>query len=150
MNDDPLQLVNLIRPVVEGLGLELWGVEYRPQKKSALLRIFIDSEEGVTLEDCSDVSRQLSAVFDVEDPISVPYTLEVSSPGIDRVLFEKSQYERYIGDRIKIRLKWPVDGRRRATGTLEALDSDSVTVDVDGQPFKVPFDAIDRARLVAE
>jgi len=150
VRDDPLQLEALIRPVVEGLGLELWGLEYRPQKHSALLRVFIDSEEGVSLDDCSAVSEQLSALFDVEDPIPVAYTLEVSSPGLDRVLFEPVQYERYIGRRLKVRLKFPVDGRRRATGTLEAVEDEKIVVDVDGEPFAVPFDAIDRARLVLE
>ena len=150
MRDDPLELERLVRPVVEGLGLELWGLEYRPQKNSALLRIFIDSESGVSLDDCSDVSEQLSALFDVEDPIPVAYTLEVSSPGLDRVLFEPEQYRRFLGHRMKVRLKFPVEGRRRATGELEAVESDRIVVNVDGEPFEVPFDAIDRARLVAQ
>ncbi|MBD3618461.1 MAG: ribosome maturation factor RimP [Chromatiales bacterium] len=150
VRDDPLQLEALIRPVVEGLGLELWGLEYRPQKNSALLRVFIDSAEGVSLDDCSNVSEQLSALFDVEDPIPVAYTLEVSSPGLDRVLFEPEHYQRYIGRRLKLRLKFPVDGRRRATGTLESVEAEKIVVDVDGEPFAVPFDAIDRARLVLE
>ena len=150
MRDDPLELERLVRPVVEGLGLELWGLEYRPQKNSALLRIFIDSESGVSLDDCSDVSEQLSALFDVEDPIPVAYTLEVSSPGLDRVLFEPEQYERFLGHRMKVRLKFPVEGRRRATGELEAVENDRIVVNVDGEPFEVPFDAIDRARLVAQ
>ena len=150
MRDDPLELERLVRPVVEGLGLELWGLEYRAQKKSALLRVFIDSEDGVSLDDCSDVSEQLSALFDVEDPIPVAYTLEVSSPGLDRVLFEPEQYRRYLGRRLKVRLKFPVEGRRRATGELEAVEDDRIVVNVDGEPFEVPFDTIDRARLVAE
>jgi ribosome maturation factor RimP len=150
VRDDPLELERLVRPVVEGLGLELWGLEYRAQKKSALLRVFIDSEDGVSLDDCSDVSEQLSALFDVEDPIPVAYTLEVSSPGLDRVLFEPEQYRRFLGRRLKVRLKFPVEGRRRATGELEAVEDDRIVVSVDGEPFEVPFDSIDRARLVAE
>ena len=150
MRDDPLQLDKLIEPVIRGLGLELWGYEYRAHKQSALLRVFIDSDEGVTLDDCSLVSEQLSALLDVEDPIPVPYTLEVSSPGLDRVLFKPEHFERYAGHKVKIRLKWPVEGRRNVSGQLAGVRDDRVVVTLDTDEFLVPVDAIDRARLVVD
>ena len=147
MQEDALNLEAMIRPVVEGLGCVLWGIEYRTQKSSALLRIFIDKDEGVSMDDCSRVSHQVSGVLDVEDPIPVAYTLEVSSPGLDRVLFYPDQFERYIGETAKVRLKWPVSDRRNFLGKILSVDSDGVEIDQDGISVKVPFEAIHRARL---
>jgi ribosome maturation factor RimP len=147
MHDDALNLEAIIRPVVEGLGCILWGFEYRTQKNSALLRIFIDKDEGVSMDDCSKVSNQVSGVLDVEDPIPVAYTLEVSSPGLDRVLFYPDQYEKYIGEVVKLRLKWPVEDRRNYLGKILSVDNDGVEVDQDGTTVKVPYEAVHRARL---
>jgi ribosome maturation factor RimP len=150
MQEDPLNLETLIRPVVEGLGCELWGIEYRTQKNSALLRIFIDKEDGVTMDDCSDVSHQVSGVMDVEDPIPVAYTLEVSSPGLDRVLFFPGQFDRYIGESVKVRLKWPVEERRNYLGKIMSADEQHLHIEQDGEEIKIPFDSIHRARLKAD
>jgi ribosome maturation factor RimP len=147
MQEDALNLEAIIRPVVEGLGCSLWGIEYRTQKNSALLRIFIDREEGVSMDDCSRVSHQVSGVLDVEDPIPVAYTLEVSSPGLDRVLFYPDQYERYIGETAKVRLKWPVEDRRNYLGKILSVTDDGIEIDQDGTSVKLPFEAIHRARL---
>ena len=147
MQEDALNLEAMIRPVVEGLGCVLWGIEYRTQKSSALLRIFIDKDEGVMMDDCSRVSHQVSGVLDVEDPIPVAYTLEVSSPGLDRVLFYPDQFVRYVGETAKVRLKWPVSDRRNFLGKILSVDSDGVEIDQDGTSVKVPFEAIHRARL---
>jgi len=133
--------------VVEGLGCELWGIEYRPQKRSALLRVFIDKSGGVGMDDCERVSRQLSAMLDVEDPIPVAYTLEVSSPGIDRVLFTPEQFRRYAGEPVRIRLRWPVEERRNYEGTLKGAEDDRVLVEHQGQVVEIPMEAISRARL---
>lgn len=143
-----IELEALIAPVVEGLGLELWGLEYSPFGGSALVRVYVDGPEGVTLDDCTRISEQLSALFDVEDPIPVAYRLEVSSPGLDRVLFRPEQYRRYLGQQLKLRLRWPVEGQRNFTGVLEACEDESVRVDVDGKAVVVPLDAVQRARLV--
>ncbi|WP_455386160.1 ribosome maturation factor RimP [Acidihalobacter prosperus] len=142
------ELEALITPVVESFGLELWGLEYTPFGGSALVRVFVDGPNGVTLDDCTRISDQLSALFDVEDPIPVAYRLEVSSPGLDRVLFRSEQYQRYIGEAIKVRLRWPVDGRRNMTGVLRACEGDAVLLDVDGESVTVPLEAVQRARLV--
>jgi ribosome maturation factor RimP len=141
------KLQNIIESVVDGLGYQLWGYEYRSYEESALLRIYIDAEQGVNVDDCGKVSRQLSAVFDVEDPIPVAYVLEVSSPGIDRVLFTPEQYAPYMGRTIKIRTRIPLDNRRNFRGTIHTVTDTDVTVEIDKELFEIPFDTIDRARL---
>ena len=142
------QLDQLIKSVVEGLDFQLWGYEYRPQSESALLRIFIENEGGVSIDHCTQVSRQVGAALDVDDLIPVAYILEVSSPGIDRVLFSKDQYEAYIGEDLKVRTRAPIDGRRNFRGSLVSVNDTHITVDVDNESFEIPFDIIDRARLV--
>lgn len=140
----------MTRPVVEGLGYELWGIEFRAHGQSALLRVYIDSSEGITLDDCQVVSEQLSAVLDVEDPIRVPYTLEVSSPGLDRLLFGAEHLARYTGHRAKLRLRYPVQGRRNFVGRLAGVQGDEVVIEVDAQTVRLPIESIDQARLVPE
>ncbi len=137
----------LIRSTVEGLGYMLWGYDYRPHSDSGLLRIYIDSEKGITVEDCATVSRQISAVFDVEDPIASAYTLEVSSPGIDRMLFSAEQYTPYTGETIKIKTRSPLNNRRNFKGSLEQATEQTVTLKIDNEYFEIPFDTIEQARL---
>lgn len=143
-------LNNLIKNTVEGLGYVLWGYEYRPHGETALLRIFIEKDEGVTIDDCAKVSRQIGAVLDVENIIPVAYILEVSSPGMDRVLFTPDQYQAYIGDTLKIRTRTPIDERRNFKGTLIEAGESVVTIEVDKQNFEIPYESIDRARLVLD
>lgn len=142
------RLNHIIKATTEGLGFQLWGYEYRPHSESALLRIFIEKESGISVEDCAKVSRQIGAVLDVEDLIPVAYILEVSSPGIDRVLFSQDQYEQYIGEPAKIRTRMPVEERRNFKGTIEKVTSTHVSILVDQDTFEVPFDVIDRTRLI--
>ena len=144
------KLNEIVKNTVEGLGFELWGYEYRPHTESALLRIFIEKEQGITVDDCAQVSRQIGAVLDVENIIPVAYILEVSSPGLDRVLFTPEQYLNYIGDTIKIRTRTPINERRNFKGSLERVTNDSATLKVDNQEFEIPFETIDRARLVLD
>jgi ribosome maturation factor RimP len=144
------RLNNLIKTTTEGLGYQLWGYEYRPHSESALLRIFIEKESGIGVEDCAMVSRQIGAVLDVEDIIPVAYILEVSSPGIDRVLFSQEQYEQYLGQQAKIRTRTPVEERRNFRGSLEKATETHVSILVDKQLYEIPFDVIDRTRLVLE
>ena len=143
-------LSELLTPVVAGLGLEFVGLEYAPQGAYSLLRIYIDAPAGVTVEDCERVSHQVSGVLEVEDPIKSHYTLEVSSPGLDRPLFTPDHYARFAGERVKVRLRVPVEGRRNLTGVLTQVTDTGVTVDVEGVLVSVTFDQIDRARLVPE
>ena len=143
-----VQLNNLVNSVVTGLGFQVWGYEYRPHSESALLRIFIENEGGVSIDHCTQVSRQIGAALDVDDIIPVAYILEVSSPGIDRVLFTPEQYTNYIGEAVKVRTRSPIEGRRNFKGTIESVGDNEVSVTVDNDTFVIPFNVVDRARLV--
>ena len=154
--DKARDIADMLAPTVASLGLELLGVEYLPAPGGATLRVYIDvpAEEGaaraVGIDDCEAVSREVSAQLDVEDPISGNYTLEVSSPGVDRPLFEAAHFARFTGEQAKVGLKLPQDGRRRLTGRIVSVEGDTVTFDVDGQPFAVTMGNIDKARLVPD
>ena len=142
------KVTQLVQPTVEALGLELWGIEHTSQGKYSVLRIFIEREEGITIEDCERVSRQVSAILDVEDPIAGEYTLEVSSPGMDRLLFTPQQFQQYCGEEVSIRMRTPVDGRRKFKGTLTDVVDDIVHVQVDGNVFALPHGDIEKANIV--
>lgn len=142
------QLVALIEPVVEGLGFTLWGVEYFAQGKSASLKVYIESEAGVGVDDCANVSRQLSAVLDVEDPIVSRYTLEVSSPGMDRRLFTLAQFKAFAGSNVRLSLKDPYEGRRRYKGLLCGIEEDDVVVRSGDEEYLFPIDQIERANVI--
>lgn len=145
-------LQEIIEPIVESFELELWGLQYLPQGNHATLRIYIDSEKGVDVEDCARVSRQLSAVLDVEDPISSRYSLEVSSPGLDRFFFKLEQYKRYIGSKISVKLNRAIDSKRKFKAQLLAVDEQKQILEfmLDDQKFDVDFLNIDKANLVGE
>ncbi len=141
-------LVELLEPVVSSLGYELLGIEHFPRGQGSLLRIYIDSEDGISLDDCARVSDRVAGLLDVRDPIRGSYYLEVSSPGFDRPLFTLDQLKRFIGRRVHLRLHRKIDGRRRITGEVAAVDTDVVKIRVDGTECLVPADMIDRAHLV--
>lgn len=143
-----VELTALIEPVVAGLGLELWGVDMIVQGRNKTLCIYIERESGVGVEDCEAVSRQISSLFDVEDPIAGEYTLEVSSPGLDRPLFKAEQYARFIGETVKIKLRQAFDGRRNYRGLLRAVENDEVFVEVDGEEYILPIETIEKANIV--
>jgi ribosome maturation factor RimP len=143
------KLRQLIQPVVEALGCELWGLELQTGGKTKLLRIYIDrGEDGTGIEDCERVSRQSSAVLDVEDAINGEYILEVSSPGLDRPLYELGQFEQYIGEDISLRLRFPFEGRRNFKGRLTAVDGDEIAVVVADHEFLFPVEGIEKANVV--
>ncbi len=144
---EPAGLTALLKPVVEAMGLELWGVEQRRQGHGQLLRVYIDSESGVTVDDCAAVSEQVSGVLDVEDPISGAYTLEVSSPGLDRLLFNPEQYRQSIGELVRLSLKLPRDGRKRFRGRISTADDEAVTLATEDGDLRVAYTAIERARI---
>jgi len=144
------RLAGILRPAIEGLGYELIGVEFQPGRQRSLLRVYIDVEAGVTLEDCERVSHQASGVLDVEDPVAGGYDLEVSSPGADRPLFTAEHFERFSGERARITLEVPVDGRRRFTGRLVAVRDAVVVIEMDGEEHALAMDAIGSARLMPE
>lgn len=143
-----LRLIELLEPNVVALGYELVDLLYRPGK-NGLLRLYIDKPEGeVTLEDCELVSRQVSALLDVEDPMPGNYTLEVSSPGFDRPLRTREHFERFLGNEAKLTLSRAVDGRRRFKGLLSDLIEDQLVMSVDGEEFRIALSLIEQARLV--
>jgi len=130
------------------MGYKLWGLEYQASENTAQVRIFIDHSKGITLEDCSRVSQQLSAVLDVEDPVQVPYTLEISSPGINRKLFSTEQMKDAVGSKVKVKTTWPINERRNIRGILINADDDQLTVVTqEGKEFLVPIEAIKNAKL---
>jgi ribosome maturation factor RimP len=154
------EIAALLAPTVASLDLELLGVEYLPAPGGALLRLYIDvpadavdaagEPRSVGIDDCEAVSREVSAQLDVADPISGHYTLEVSSPGVDRPLFTAAQFARFVGEDAKATLKLPQDGRRRLQGAILRVEGDTVVFDVDGNEFAVAIDNIEKAKLVPD
>jgi ribosome maturation factor RimP len=142
------ELTRLLEPTVERLGYELADLELRLAGRDSVIRVFIDKPEGVGLEDCEAVSRQVSALLDVEDPVPGHYVLEVSSPGLDRKLTKPAHYQRYVGDDIRVQLRFPVEGRRKFRGKLLSANEEAIEIDVDGQSHELPLATIDTARLV--
>jgi ribosome maturation factor RimP len=144
------QLMALVEPLLGQLGYELVELEYVPGRARSVLRVFIDQPAGVGLDDCERVSHELSGLLDVQDPVPGAYTLEVSSPGLDRVLRTPAHFARFVGDRVWMELKFARDGRRRYTGQLMRSDEQAVELNVDGAMVRVPFDEISRARLAPQ
>ena len=143
-------LYALIEPVASAMGFELWGLDHLSQGKHSRLVIYIDGPEGVTVDDCADISRQVSAILDVEDPIAGEYRLEVSSPGMDRPLFTLDHFERFKGHVVAIKLRTAFDGRRKFKGLLAGIEDDEVLLQVDGEEYCFPIDSIDQARVVPQ
>jgi ribosome maturation factor RimP len=166
-------LMRLLEPPIEALGFELLDVAFAQAGRGGVLRIFIDRgasgdrgvsgdhgpgadrgagghEANITVDDCATVSHAVSQVLDVEDPIKGHYTLEVSSPGFDRVLRKRAHFERFVGERIFAELKLPIEGQRRFVGTLKSVTGDSIVVEVDGRARDLPLERIQKARLRPE
>lgn len=143
-------LHDLLSPVVTAMGYELLGIEHIAQGRHSVLRIFIDQPAGITVEDCEQVSRQVSALLDVEDPIKGNYSLEVSSPGLDRPLFEAEHFARFIGEVAQIKLFFPFEGRRKFQGTIAAVDGEQIKLQVEDEEYEFNLEDIDKAHLVPE
>ncbi len=141
------QLTTLLQPVIEDMGFQLWGIEYQPRKGDALLRIYIDHDNGISVDDCAEVSHEVSGVLDVEDPIKTAYTLEVSSPGIDRTLFYPEQFFRYLGENARITVSQPIDGRRKFRGRIMGVEGDDITLDAGQETVTITFGNIMKAKL---
>ena len=160
VTDKAVEIAALLTPTIASLGLELLGAEYLAAPGGAVLRLYIDVPEGslaadgeprnVVIEDCEAVSREVSAQLDVEDPITGHYTLEVSSPGLDRPLFTPAQFARFIGESAKVALKLPQDGRRRLQGKILRVEAGGIAFELDGKEWLVAADNIDKARLVPD
>ena len=151
MRQDSLQISKLLEPGIRSMGYELVGVEYQSGGKGGgLLRVYIDHEHGITADDCQKVSYQVSGVLDVHDPIPGHYTLEISSPGLDRPLFKAADFERFAGQLVKLRTRLPLDGQRNFRGRLRGLRDGQVVIEQDGGETVLPYEQIEQARLVPE
>jgi len=144
------KLLSLLEAPIQALGYEVVELEFHPQGRGGLLRVYIDREGGVTVDDCEKASRQVSSVLDVEDPIPGAYTLEVSSPGLERPLRKSADFTRFAGERAKVELALPLEGRRRFAGTLKGCEGEDVLIEVDGVLHRLPLGIIAKARLDPE
>lgn len=144
------RLYDMLEPAVAALDFTLWGVEFVRAGKHSTLRVYIDSDNGVTVDDCADVSYQVSAILDVEDPIQSEYYLEVSSPGMERPFFKVEQYALYIGEIAAVELTMAQQGKRKFKGVIAAVDGDYIEFNIDGETFKIMYSAIKKAHLVPQ
>ncbi len=142
------ELTKLLEPAIEQLGYELSDLEVKVGGRDSVIRLFIDKADGVGLEDCETVSRQISALLDVEDPVPGHYVLEVSSPGLDRRLTKIEHFERYMGEEIRVKLQFPISGRVNFRGALRAVDKDNIEIAVYGESYHLPIATIQSARLI--
>ena len=150
MPSAPPELHALLEPVVRGLGYELWGVEFDPRQRHPILRVYIEHPQGISVADCERVSHQLSSLLDVEDPMRGAYTLEVSSPGMDRPLFTEDQLRRYRGRVVQVRTGEKLGDRRRFKGRLLGCEEGQLRLAEDAGTVEIPLDAVARVRLVPE
>lgn len=142
------QLTALLAPTVEANGFELLGIEFVRAGQHSTLRLYVDHADGVTVDNCALISREVSAILDVEDPIPSEYVLEVSSPGMDRPLFTPEHFAKVIGQKIDVKMTIPQDGRRKFKGALLAIEQDMLVVEIDGKPYRLLMDNIDKANVV--
>ncbi|MCL4141618.1 UNVERIFIED_CONTAM: hypothetical protein GTU68_051747 [Idotea baltica] len=143
------QIEALVETPIESLGYMLVGVEYIKNGQETVLRIYIDSDQGISIEDCERVSHQVNGILEVEDPISSAYSLEVSSPGFDRPLFKQRDFERFVGAQAKITMKLPIQGRRNFKGLLHGFNEGNILIEVDGEVYDLPITKLAKARLIA-
>jgi len=167
LNRRERQIEELIEGAVTALGCRVWGVSYLAQGKHSVLRIYIEkpsdstadiavlpedssaeSQAGVTIDDCEKVSRQVSELLDIEETINGEYTLEVSSPGLDRELFRPDQYSKVVGEQLDVRLNYPFDGRKKFVGQLVGVEDNEAIIQIDGEEFLLPIETIQKARVV--
>lgn len=143
------QIEQLIKLPIETLGYELVGIEYIKNGHETVARVYIDAEQGISIEDCERVSHQVSGILEVEQPITSAYNLEVSSPGFDRPLFKERDFVRFTGSQVKIAMKLPIQGRRNFKGVLQGISDGYVLIEVDGEIYELPLTKLSKARLVA-
>jgi len=163
LNRRERQIEELIEPAVVALGCRVWGVSYLAQGKHSVLRVYIEkpdassiandedqqeSQAGINIDDCEKVSRQIGELLDIEETINGEYTLEVSSPGLDRELFKPEQYSRVIGEQLDVRLSYPFEGRKKFVGHLVGVEDSEAIIQIDGEEFLLPIETIQKARVV--
>lgn len=144
------KLTDMLSPAVEETGKELLGIEFLNAGKHSVLRVYIDHPNGIDVDDCAEVSRQVSAILDVEDPISSEYNLEVSSPGLDRPLFKMSHYQEVVGEIVNVKLSIPLNGRRKFKGKLDTIEGNNLIITVDGEAYEIDINNVDKGHLVPQ
>jgi ribosome maturation factor RimP len=145
------KLENALKPTIESMGFDLWGMEYLPAGRHTMLRIFIEKPDGtINSDETYDVCKQISAILDVEDLISSEFRLEVSSPGMDRLLFTPEQFKRYQGQEVQVRSSMAILGRKRFKGPMTDVNESGIELEVDGEIYEIPFDLIEKANVVPQ
>lgn len=144
------RLTDMLRPAVEATGFELWGIEYVNAGKFSVLRLYIDHENGIDVDACAEVSRQASAILDVEDPISNEYSLEVSSPGLERPLFKSEHYQRFVGEQAFVQTRLALNNQRKWTGEIVGVENDVVVLAVEGKEQRLAVNNIQKAHLIPQ
>lgn len=150
MNAKEKQIEALLAPTVEANGCAIWGVEWLSSGRHSKLCLYIDRADGVSVDDCERISRDVGDLLDVEDVLPQRYTLEVSSPGMDRILFRPDQYAGNVGQRVDVRLNYPFEGRKRIVGVLAGVEDGEAVVRVDDNEYLLPLENVQRARVVPE
>ena len=143
-------IIAMLEPSIEALGFELLGLELAQAGRHSTLRIYIDHADGINVDNCAEVSRQVSAILDVEDPITNEYNLEVSSPGVDRPLFKPEHFTKAQGEEIRLRTKLPQDGRRNFKGELVSVEGDMLTLSIDNKDVLVMLSNVEKANIIAK
>ena len=142
------EIAELLTPTVESLGCQIWGVEFLRQGKHSKLRLYIDRDDGISVDHCAEVSRHVSDILDVEEFSNSAYTLEVSSPGMDRILFSEPQFAQSVGEQLDVRLNFPYEGRKKFIGRLAGVEEHSVLLHIEDDEYVFPIENIQRARVV--
>jgi len=145
-----VKLTNLLKPLVEDLGYEFVGLEYGSNPKNPVVVLYIDTEEGIAVEDCERVSREVAALLDVEDPIPGRYNLEISSPGLDRPLFTPEHFEQFAGEVANVTLYAPQEGRRKFKGRILGTEGDQIKLALDDSEVLLEMANVAKARLVPD
>ena len=145
-----VKLTNLLKPLVEDLGYEFVGLEHRSNPKNSVLVVYIDTPDGIAVEDCEKVSREAAALLDVEDPIPGRYNLEISSPGLDRPLFSLEQFDQFAGDVAQVTLYAPMEGRRKFKGRILGTEEGRIKLELEDEEVLLDADNVAKARLVPD
>ena len=145
------KVFSIINPIIGDMGYELLGIEYISSGKHSVLRLYIDCKGGIGVDDCETVSRQVSSIMDVEDPIRGQYNLEVSSPGIERPLFQIAHYQRFLGFDVRLRTYRPIEGQRNFTGSIGSVSETNNTIELVTElgPVTLDIGLIEKANLIA-
>jgi len=141
------EIAELIKPTILSMGYELWGLNVGQQNNSLKFTLYIDSVNGINIDDCEKVSNQITHLLDTEEVCGSEYVLEVSSPGFDRILITKEHFDRYLKEKVKVKLKWLVNNRKNIKGVIKEVTDDCVIIDDENESYEIKYDSIDSARL---